>query len=274
MLAVGALLAIAGWQMYTGRGRPSEAVSGSAATAPAVKTPRAVTALGRLKPKGGVVRVAGPSYFAVVLSKLLVEEGDRVQTSQVIAVLDTYESLKANLDHLEATLVNTERQYKRLDNLFRQDLIPAEQRDDAATQVETTRADIAKARADLEQALVRSPVTGEVLKVHTRSGEKVGPEGIVEIGQTQHMQAVAEVYETDVGRIHIGQRARVQSPALAAPLSGSVVFIGKRIGKMDVLSTDPAARTDARVVEVEIALDDSRPAAAFTNLQVDVAFEP
>jgi len=233
-----------------------------------------VTALGRLKPKGGVVRVAGPSYFAVVLSKLLVEEGDRVQTSQVIAVLDTYESLKANLDHLEATLVNTERQYKRLDNLFRQDLIPAEQRDDAATQVETTRADIAKARADLEQALVRSPVTGEVLKVHTRSGEKVGPEGIVEIGQTQHMQAVAEVYETDVGRIHIGQRARVQSPALAAPLSGSVVFIGKRIGKMDVLSTDPAARTDARVVEVEIALDDSRPAAAFTNLQVDVAFEP
>jgi HlyD family secretion protein len=227
-----------------------------------------------LKPKGGVVRVAGPSYFAVVLSQLLVEEGETVQKGQVIAILDTYESLKANLAHLEASLVNTERQYQRLERLFQQGLIPAEQRDDAFTQVETTKADIAKARADLEQALVRSPVSGQVLKVQTRSGEKVGNDGIVEIGQTSQMQAVAEVYETDIGRVRIGQRAQIQSPVLATPLSGTVVRIGRQIGKMDVLATDPVARTDARVVEVEVRLDDSRPAATLTNLQVEVSFEP
>jgi len=40
-----------------------------------------------------------------------------------------------------------------------------------------------------------------------------------------------------------------------------------------VLDTDPVARTDARVVEVEIRLDDSAGSAALSNLQVEVAIQ-
>ena len=43
-----------------------------------------------------------------------------------------------------------------------------------------------------------------------------------------------------------------------------------QVGKMDVLGTDPVAKTDARVVEVEIRLDDTEAAALLTNLQVKV----
>jgi HlyD family secretion protein len=39
---------------------------------------------------------------------------------------------------------------------------------------------------------------------------------------------------------------------------------------MDVLSTDPAARADARVVEVQIRLDESAALLGLTNLQVEV----
>ncbi len=92
--------------------------------------------------------------------------------------------------------------------------------------------------------------------------------------QTDAMYAVAEVYETDVQRVRIGQRATVSSPALAAPLSGTVDRIGLKIGKKDVLSVDPAAKTDARVVEVRILLDDAAAAAGLTNLEVDVAIAP
>ena len=63
-------------------------------------------------------------------------------------------------------------------------------------------------------------------------------------------------------------------PALAAALSGTVENIGMKIGKMDVLSTDPAARTDARVVEVEIRLDDPTPVVSLTNLRVEVFIGP
>ena len=43
---------------------------------------------------------------------------------------------------------------------------------------------------------------------------------------------------------------------------------------MDVIGTDPIAKTDARVVEVRIALDDSERAAALTHLQVEVEIGP
>jgi HlyD family secretion protein len=88
------------------------------------------------------------------------------------------------------------------------------------------------------------------------------------------MYAVAEVYETDVGRVRVGQRATIESPALPRALTGSVERIGLRIGRQDVLDTDPVADVDARVVEVEVKLDDPEPAARFTNLRVDVRFEP
>ena len=50
--------------------------------------------------------------------------------------------------------------------------------------------------------------------------------------------------------------------------------VGLRVGKMDVLGTDPVAKTDARVVEVEIRLDDAKAAALLTNLQVKVEILP
>jgi HlyD family secretion protein len=88
------------------------------------------------------------------------------------------------------------------------------------------------------------------------------------------MYAIAEVYETDVGRVREGQRARVTSHALPAPLAGEVEWVRPKVQKLDELGTDPAARKDARVVEVKVRLDDPAAAAAFTNLQVDVEIEP
>jgi HlyD family secretion protein len=138
----------------------------------------------------------------------------------------------------------------------------------------STRTDLKTAQAERELALVRSPIAGQVLKVHAHAGEKVGGDGIAELARTDAMYAVAEVYETDVRRVKAGQRATVKSPALPHELSGTVEKVALKIGKLDALGTDPTARTDARVVEVEIRLDDSTLAAALTNLEVDVLIRP
>jgi HlyD family secretion protein len=86
------------------------------------------------------------------------------------------------------------------------------------------------------------------------------------------MYVVAEVYETDIGKVHIGQRATIQSATIGGTLQGTVVEKGWKIAKKDVLNTDPASDVDARVVEVKISLDpaDSQRVAGLTNLQVDV----
>jgi HlyD family secretion protein len=136
---------------------------------------------------------------------------------------------------------------------------------------------VARAKAELALAVVRSPQDGQVLKIHTRPGELVGNQGIISLGQTQRMVAVAEVYELDVSRIRAGQSATVISKNNAFPevLHGKVVEVGLEINKKDVLNTDPAAQFDARVVEVKVLLDglSSRKVAGLTNLSLQVEID-
>ncbi|MEG4347719.1 HlyD family efflux transporter periplasmic adaptor subunit [Microcoleus sp. A003_D6] len=143
----------------------------------------------------------------------------------------------------------------------------------AQAAVESAIATKQKAQVDLNLSYVKAPVSGYILKVHTRQGERINTQdGIVELGGTDQMYAVAEVYETDIEKVRNGQRATVSSPVFAGTLQGTVARIGKQIGKKDVLNTDPAADTDARVIEVRIRLDpeSSKKVATLTNLQVEV----
>ena len=145
------------------------------------------------------------------------------------------------------------------------------------SQVAQAQASVARAQAELDLATVRSPQEGQVLKIHTRPGELVGTQGIIDLGQTQKMVAVAEVYELDVSRIRAGQTATVISKNNAFPdvLHGKVVEVGLEINKKDVLNTDPAAQFDARVVEVKVLLDEpsSRRVSGLTNLSVQVSLD-
>ena len=145
----------------------------------------------------------------------------------------------------------------------------------ARSQVSAAQARVARAQAELDSVTVRSPQDGQVLKIHTRPGELVGSKGIISLGQTQQMVAVAEVYELDISRIRVGQTATVMSKNNAFPevLRGKVEEVGLEINKQDVLNTDPAAQFDARVVEVKVLLDEasSRRVAGLTNLSVQVS---
>ncbi len=270
-LGRGPTLALAAAMLAAPRA-PSQPVE--AATLPT--NPESVAALGRLEPKDGVVRVAGPSLMAVVVARLLVENGDRVEQGQELALLDEIEIREAALALAEAQLANATSELKRNAKLHESDVISDSLRDTLHFHVQVARAEVRRAEAELERCRVRAPFAGQVLVTHARDGERVGPDGILELGRTQDMYAIAEVYESDIRRVRLGQRATVTSPALSRSLAGEVDRIGLRVGKLDVLGTDPAARTDARVVEVEIRLDpeDVPIAAALTNLQVEIELAP
>ena len=251
-------------------GDPADATEGRGPPAP----PTLVTALGRIEPRDGIIRVAGPARPTVVIAKLFVDEGDRVKLDQPLAELDSLAEDQARVAKAKAALKNAETELARIVPLLAQRLIAAQARDDAQMRVDVARADLAAAQAALDLAVVRAPVAGQVVAVHARRGERVGPGGLAEIAQNDQMFAMAEVYETDIGRVKLGQRATIRSPALAHDLAGTVDRVGMKIGKLDVLDTDPVARTDARVVEVRVKLDDSPRAAGFSNLQVEVVIQP
>lgn len=131
------------------------------------------------------------------------------------------------------------------------------------------------ASARLERTIIRSPKNGQILKIFTYPGEAISQEGILKLGNTQTMYAVAEVYETDVSAIKIGQQATITSTAFNQPLTGTVSQIGRLVFKNNIIGDDPAAKSDARVVEVKIRLAEreSKLASNFSQLQVDVAID-
>ena len=136
--------------------------------------------------------------------------------------------------------------------------------------VDREHVDLARVEAELQRSYIRAPVNGRVLEVLVRPGELMGETGVLELGRVDHMHAIAEVYETDIRFVQVGQKATVRSPAFGKDISGRVKSVRQKVQKMDEIGTDPAARKDARIVEVVIELDDSGPAASLTNLQVDV----
>lgn len=232
---------------------------------------RQVSSLGRIEPEDGVYQLAGPSELAVV-SQLLVEEGDHVEKGQALARLDTYGIHKAEVERTQVALDHAERVLARQQALRKSSFQSEAAIDEAQRDVEMGKAELLAAHAQLDRASIKAPVAGEVLIIHAREGERIGELGLLELGQTGKMYVVAEVYETDIAGVSVGQQAVATSPALAEPIQGRVERIGKVIGKNDVLDLDPVARTDSRVVEVFILLDEPNRVANLTNLQVDVEF--
>ena len=128
-----------------------------------------------------------------------------------------------------------------------------------------------QARRDLDRARVLAPQAGTIIEVAARAGERPPANGPLRMGDTARMEAEVEVFQTMVPRVAVGQSVSLASGVLGDdPLTGSVARIGTLVGRQSVTADDPAANTDARVLLVTVALDESSSAraAAYVNLEV------
>lgn len=142
-------------------------------------------------------------------------------------------------------------------------------------EIESAQATVEKIKAQLQQAYIRAPKAGQILKINTRAGETVSNDGIVDLGQTDQMYAVAEVYQSDINKVRSGQRVRVTGDSLSGELQGTVDWVGMQVQRQNVINTDPSENIDAKIVEVHVRLNElsSKKAANLTNLQVKVVIE-
>jgi HlyD family secretion protein len=173
------------------------------------------------------------------------------------------ESAREDLKHAESTL-------ESLSEVRTVDVNQQER------QITAAEASLAMARAELAMTEVRAPIDGRILKICVRPGERIGDDGILEIGDTSEMFAVAEVYEADLPRVRLGQPAAVKLfTGAGEELQGEVAEIGMVVGKKDVLANDPVADTDARVVEVRVRLkpEDARTVERLSNARVEVTID-
>jgi HlyD family secretion protein len=143
----------------------------------------------------------------------------------------------------------------------------------AQAEVQSAIATQNRAQTELERAYIRTPSAGEVLKINTRMGEKVTDKGIVDLAQTAEMIVVAEIYQTDIDLVKLGQKATITSPSFSGELTGVVDRLGSQVNRQNVFSDRPGENLDRRVIEVKIKLNpnDSKRVSSLTNLQVQAA---
>jgi HlyD family secretion protein len=139
--------------------------------------------------------------------------------------------------------------------------------------LKSAEAQLKSAGAQLELTIIRAPIDGEILKILTYPGERIGNDPILKMGNTADMHVIAEVHEADVGSVRVGQRVTINSDALNEPVQGTVEEIGELIYKNDVLNIDPRADKDTRIVEVRVKLENSEALSRLSQLEVSVRID-
>ena len=234
----------------------------------------AVAALGQLSPSGEIRQLAAPiSQFGASprVLEILVKEGDFVKKGDILAIFENGEKLISDLERNEnlISIINDEIALKK-DQIQRYELalskdaysfVEFTQRKDELLKLQKQKinliGDQKNIKIDLFNSKLRSPIDGFILGINTRVGERPKNEGILDIGSSQKMEALIEVYESDIDRVFISQNVELSSEngGFQKILNGKVIRISPQVKQRKVLSTDPTGDADSRIVEVLVKLD-------------------
>lgn len=265
--------------------------------APPPKAPlvQQITALGRLTPDGGLVKLSVPAGTvggSEVVEQWFVQEGAPIRRGQLLARLSSYGQLQASLSQARSNLESTqallpflEISKKRGEVLFRDGAISEEEFAKTGATIITKRADIDGARAEvsraqrqLQAAEIRSPLDGNLIRIFSWPGMKETDQGLALIGRTDQMQVWAQVFQSDVPRLRIGQGATVtpESGGFTGTLRAKLASIIGVVSARDLFATNANNDVNARVVLVKLNLEpaDRERVARLSGLNVTVRFDP
>jgi len=135
-----------------------------------------------------------------------------------------------------------------------------------------TQSRIDSAKRTLEDALVRSPLDGVVVQIFSRQGERVSPAGIVKVVDMAQLRVLADVDELHVNRLKPGGKVDVTFRGNNDVYKGTIERIAPTVKRMQRVEPDGGSSTDARVVQVEIKIDDTSSMPPVLGRETRVTF--
>ena len=179
------------------------------------------------------------------IERLPVEVGDHVRKGQVLARVDT-RTLAAQVEEAESRHELAETTYERLAALRDDELVSAQQIDEARSNRVGAEARLAIARANLAKSVVRASRPGVVTERHADRAEYVAPGApLVRVVDLSTIRVEARLAESQVAHIRPGAPATVRVDALGIEREGRVEAL--------VPTADPASKTFALRVELDNA---------------------
>jgi len=135
-----------------------------------------------------------------------------------------------------------------------------------------TQSRIDSAKRSIEDTLVRSPLDGVVVQIFSRQGERVSPAGIIKIVDMNQLRVLADVDELHVSRLKPGGKVDVTFRGNNDVYKGTIERIAPTVKRMQRVEPDGGSSTDARVVQVEIKIDDTSSMPPVLGRETRVTF--
>ncbi len=241
-----------------------------------------VSATGKIQPE---VEVKISPEVAGEIIELPVEDGMRVKKGDLLVKIkpDSYKALleqqeaaisaaKATNLQQKATMLKSEHDFKRSEDLFNKKLISeqeynaAQEADDVAKntyqstlhEIERAQAGSSQARDQLSKTTIYSPIDGTITILNSKLGERLVATGqfagteVMRVADLGHMEARVDVNENDVVNVKLGDKAEVKIDAYGdRKFNGTVYQIGNT-GK----TTGAGTQEEVTNFEVKIRIED------------------
>ncbi len=240
-----------------------------------------VSATGKVQPETELKispEVAGEIIELPVEDGMSIKKGDllvKIKPDSYKALLEQQEaaisSAKATNLQQKATMMKTEQDLKRADDMFNKKTISIQEYNAAQAaydvakntyesslhEIERAQAGSSQARDQLSKTTVYSPIDGTVTILNSKLGERIVATGqfagteVMRVADLTHMQAVVDVNENDVPNVKVGDKARVKIDAYGdRKFKGTVAQIANT-GK----TTGAGTQEEVTNFEVKINLD-------------------
>lgn len=240
-----------------------------------------VSATGKVQPETEVKispEVAGEIIDLPVEDGMAVKKGDllvRIKPDSYKALLEQQEAAisaaKATNLQQKATMLKTEQDLKRADDMFAKKTISIQEYNAAQAaadvakntyesslhEIERAQAGSSQARDQLSKTTVYSPIDGTITILNSKLGERIVATGqfagteVMRVADLSRMQAVVDVNENDVPNVKIGDKANVKIDAYGdRKFKGTVAQIGNT-GK----TTGSGTQEEVTNFEVKINLE-------------------
>ncbi|MGB5107730.1 MAG: efflux RND transporter periplasmic adaptor subunit [Candidatus Zixiibacteriota bacterium] len=190
-----------------------------------------ISSTGKVEP---VKTVEVKSKASGEIIQLQFEEGDYVHQGDLLCKIDPeqvqfeYDKAVADLAVAKASMQTTEREVNRQKELFDKDMVSEAEMEGTQLTLEQARASLVRAQAAvadakkrLDDTVVRSPISGLIIQSNVEEGNIIasgisnvsGGTALMQIAQVDSVYIVAQVDETDIGKVELGQKVEVEADA-------------------------------------------------------------
>lgn len=164
-----------------------------------------------------------------MIQNVHVREGQKVNKGQVLVSLDA-DIIRSNIKELRTALELANIMYEKQARLWEQKIGTEVQYLQAKNNKESLESKLVTTNAQLDQAIIRAPFSGNIDEVHARSGETTSPGApLIRIMSPEDMYIHADVSERFMGKVVTGDKVEVYFPVQDKKISTVISSVSSMI---------------------------------------------